>query len=1273
VRLQRRPLEDETKRIILRICTILNTRLVYPEGIDAARQVESGECLITNLEKAVEVARQTLDNSFIASMIHALGTGSDTIDFGAQGAGGAGATLRRLEVLIPLVVVQCLYRLRLVSKEFSVMRFVAEQIQAFGGALGLWNVLAQLSMSSTREKLVGASGGVCEDAFVQVVHEDFLSMHDYITYSWDNLDYKGHTTESIAVPILLHVPWSKLERDGFYSRDPQQQTALRETMRPKRLSEVTLNHYERDNKAFSLATFGRISTIIKAVLPFMHADGDAKLNRIRFPVTRNLGPMEFPNPPLPKAEGDEIGVFGSRLKTFAPIRANIASRAGNAKVLSVGQDIHAYMLARERPEDMERLQQFGPPVGSIFPLATAGDAGPAFMVRTGPHQGTVFARGAAGPLPTVGHDFLKITGVTESKSEPTDEARGQRSSSSSSRSTSSTTDEDVGVLVVTGVGSTGAAGLGGGIIGSVDAGCPAKIPCPSDYVSGTTADPAASDSLPIPPPRWSEAQKEFATALGETAAERAVLIGNAVYGDAQRRGLSEDQASSAASLAARTAASAVLRPHACQNHVNGAFHIFAQGSCQCTSFAWDLFENVTVPIYRTTAGKQKWFREASNPDDCEAESRLKRMADYVVAAHHACKIWDIEESQLTAEILNEYMVLCARGCVLAAGSLVHNRFLETLEELKEGYRSHVPAIALRSRRMLLRLWAATGSTHYCMVEREMMSPFETLLQDTYSFAQRVDDLASIPIDLLDEKVNLDVRRLGGYQMTPSVFKTLVEVLPHLPELHRARVAEGTDARAKRLEKRHGRAEQATSGAPMNTQLAKDTKFQIFFNVACDSGMWDLGRTTVTVFPFGYESRDKATRARITKEVPRDDPVSLNGRILSPQGLWLERSLDERLSLVLNSQLVPHNYPGGTTGGAGDESRAVLESKRVVELKGLCKILGVKLSGTKTEFVDRLLAESLQTRLRDLLQKQAMDTASEYSDTPADIERRIRAVVLPRNALKKMLMTASAKQQAAERKWLKKWTCNVLLLQLGDAFGKLVSEGAATKELQKYVRSGKSTYCKALQLSFPLLDDDLWRELAACRVEEQKKIKVPPPPRFIPGDKSGWTERTMSLETVLDPALQHADYCRELGERRLSEARARISARGGAQVQTFRDRSNPAMPAQFSFITFTDRAEESTGPTGSDEEFSTGTNEEVDDCSYGDQHPDDRFQPCCEKPPATADDGSGLSDESDNSDTEHVYADSEVDDFEKALVPQQPEQPARATSQSNQPVSQSHDA
>ena len=133
---------------------------------------------------------------------------------------------------------------------------------------------------------------------------------------------------------------------------------------------------------------------------------------------------------------------------------------------------------------------------------------------------------------------------------------------------------------------------------------------------------------------------------------------------------------------------------------------------------------------------------------------------------------------------------------------------------------------------------------------------------------------------------------------------------------------------------------------------------------------------------------------------------------------------------------------------------------------------------------------------------------------------------------------------------------------------------------------------------------------------------------------------MSLETVLDPALQHADYCRELGERRLSEARARISARGGAQVQTFRDRSNPAMPAQFSFITFTDRAEESTGPTGSDEEFSTGTNEEVDDCSYGDQHPDDRFQPCCEKPPATADDGSGLSDESDNSDTEHVYSDSE---------------------------------
>ena len=71
--------------------------------------------------------------------------------------------------------------------------------------------------------------------------------------------------------------------------------------------------------------------------------------------------------------------------------------------------------------------------------------------------------------------------------------------------------------------------------------------------------------------------------------------------------------------------------------------------------------------------------------------------------------------------------------------------------------------------------------------------------------------------------------------------------------------------------------------------------------------------------------------------------------------------------------------------------------------------------------------------------------------------------------------------------------------------------------------------------------------------------------------------------------------------------------------------------------------ESTDPTGSAVEISAGTNQEADDCSYGDQHPDDQFRPCCDKPPATADDGYDLSDESDNSDVEYEYADSEADE------------------------------
>ncbi len=87
----------------------------------------------------------------------------------------------------------------------------------------------------------------------------------------------------------------------------------------------------------------------------------------------------------------------------------------------------------------------------------------------------------------------------------------------------------------------------------------------------------------------------------------------------------------------RAVYSAELKKMANINHSNGGFHIGAQGSGKTTSIAWPFFMCVMVPAYRTTLGKQRWFRDASNPDDNNAESRLKIDADYMVAAHYCMR------------------------------------------------------------------------------------------------------------------------------------------------------------------------------------------------------------------------------------------------------------------------------------------------------------------------------------------------------------------------------------------------------------------------------------------------------------------------------------------------------------------------------------------------------------------------------------------------------------------------------------------------------------
>jgi hypothetical protein len=336
--------------------------------------------------------------------------------------------------------------------------------------------------------------------------------------------------------------------------------------------------------------------------------------------------------------------------------------------------------------------------------------------------------------------------------------------------------------------------------------------------------------------------------------------------------------------------------------------------------------------------------------------------------------------------------------------------------------------------------------------------------------------------------------------------------------------------------------------------------------------------------------------------------------------------------VLDIQQIPHNYPRLDVGsivaraavGLADPLALILQQMTIQNLKLLIDRVKPLLpagsspllkKGRKAEIIDRLILDPPGPRL---LVQADCDAGASQQRTAPDVAADIRSVRLPRGALIKLKVTASAKHLAAKRKYDKRYSTDIMLLRHGDASGKLFSASAAEKEITKNMTVGKSEFCKGelrnKQLIFPMLEEELWPLLVQCRLAEFEVKQPPAAPRQQTAVNTNWTQREMALTTVLDPVLQSFGGRQTRLATRMETA-VLSRAKRGSTVRTYRDEQRLPMPAKFSFRTFSDPSSTAGGVDESkrdapDSATSDGeaSGDEVDDCYYGDQAEEDKFRP-----------------------------------------------------------------
>jgi hypothetical protein len=679
---------------------------------------------------------------------------------------------------------------------------------------------------------------------------------------------------------------------------------------------------------------------------------------------------------------------------------------------------------------------------------------------------------------------------------------------------------------------------------------------------------------------------------------------------------------------------------------NGVFHIGAQAYTKANSLANPVWLGDILKAYRLTENQQKAFLVANNPDICERESRIIVSVIYTLVYRNAAKVWCLNESMLTTKIAHAYFVEVARRSAIGCSIAVHTRFVEHIDELRDGVRARTPSITRRSRRAFLQLWSATGSSHYWMteyqiiVEYEMLSPRMKALLNAYVFAQTVEDRAAIALDMHDEKFNLDVRFLTGHRWQRGTWARLMDVLPRLAALHMQRISvSGALAkRVRRLARHGGRREVGLSGQPLKTQRADadpepapdshQRLWHIAFDMLDKSKIFDLSSSKINLFPFGYDAYLSRGDSALLSKAP-DAPFTLGGTELSPEGFWLEHYLALRRENALRGQGVPFELPParsvatglGTPGLDGKEGSVespaapvrtpdeiFLLSKKNDVLKNMIMAHNVDrnvakghpgyvaVSGNKSELVDRIMIAGLGDAQWNLFLGSSDESAQKLA--------QLRSAVLPRGTLRALLLTASAKLRADRRRWLQKYATDPMVLEFGVDGKPFFSASAAETLLKKTIEHGRSTYTRSLStLEFPVPVDSLWKYLGDCRLADQAVKKIPDAPKAIQVDTRGYTTRTMSLEIALDEQFQTNTFANSISSG--AEQRRQIDFTPAYQGTS----PCPVMPDNFLF--YTDRADRAGAPPTSDMDISgkDGSEEDededededlVDDEEHGDQ-------------------------------------------------------------------------
>jgi hypothetical protein len=106
------------------------------------------------MDSTMVAAQKPLNGSGITHMSHALGTTGPYIAWS-----GWGTPMLRLELLVPLIVTQALYRFRNVSRSLHVIHFGAPPCLPLHGTQRLWGWLPELGVAITSDRLRTDMGG----------------------------------------------------------------------------------------------------------------------------------------------------------------------------------------------------------------------------------------------------------------------------------------------------------------------------------------------------------------------------------------------------------------------------------------------------------------------------------------------------------------------------------------------------------------------------------------------------------------------------------------------------------------------------------------------------------------------------------------------------------------------------------------------------------------------------------------------------------------------------------------------------------------------------------------------------------------------------------------------------------------------------------------------------------------------------------------------------------------------------------------------------------